>query len=82
MEDFFGQGHHGVRFDIFSSGPCIDKEDAARIFEEGFRLTQRESVRGKGHGLHFVKNVVEVHGGIVGHKAEDLGNEFYFIIPV
>ncbi len=82
MEDFFGQGHHGARFDVFSSGSSINKEDVARIFEEGFRLTQSESVEGKGHGLYFVKNVIEVHGGIVGHKAGHLGNEFYFVIPV
>ncbi|MBN1841657.1 MAG: ATP-binding protein [Deltaproteobacteria bacterium] len=82
MEDFFGQGHHGVHFHIFSSGRLIKKEDAALIFEEGFRFAQRESVGGTGHGLHFVKNVIEVHGGIVGHKAEDTGNEFYFVIPV
>ena len=82
IEDSFGRGHHGVRFDVFSSGLPIDQEDAAHIFDEGFRLTRKESVEGTGHGLHFVKNVVEVHGGIVGHKGEELGNEFYFVIPV
>jgi signal transduction histidine kinase len=82
IENFFGRGHHGVHFDVFSSGPPIDKEDAAHIFDEGFRLTQKASVEGTGHGLHFVKNVIEVHGGIVGHKAEEFGNEFYFVIPV
>ncbi len=82
IENFFGRGHHGVRFDVFSSGLPIDQEDAAHVFDEGFRLTRRESVEGTGHGLHFVKNVVEVHGGIVGHKAEELGNEFYFLIPI
>lgn len=81
IENFFGQGHHGVRLDFFTSGRPIDQEDAACIFDEGFRLTQRELVEGTGHGLHFVRNVVEVHGGIVGHKAQDLGNEFYFVIP-
>ena len=82
LEDFFGRGHHGVRFDLFSSGLPIDQKDAADIFDEGFRLTSEEPVEGTGHGLHFVKNVVEVHGGIVGHKVEELGNEFYFVIPV
>jgi signal transduction histidine kinase len=81
LEDFFGQGHHGIRFHVISSGPPIDKEDGARIFDEGFRVTSRDSVKGRGHGLHFVKNVVEVHGGIVGHKSESFGNQFYFVIP-
>ena len=49
---------------------------------KGFRVTQRKSVEGTGHGLQFVKHVVEVHGGIVGLNAEDHGNEFYFVIPV
>jgi signal transduction histidine kinase len=81
LEDFFGQGHHGVRFHVFSSGPPIDKADGDRIFDEGFRLTASDSAEGTGHGLFFVKNVVEVHGGIVGHKAENRGNQFYFVIP-
>jgi len=81
IKKFFGSGHHGVRLDVFTSGQPINQEDAAHIFDEGFRLTQRDSVEGAGHGLHFVKNVIEVHGGVVGHKANDLGNEFYFVIP-
>ncbi len=80
-EAFFGQGHDGVRFDVFSSGPPINEEDAARIFDEGFRVTQSESVGGTGHGLQFVKNVVEVHGGMAGLNVKDHGNEFYFILP-
>jgi len=82
MKDFFGRGFHGVRVQVFSSGPPIDKKNSERIFNEGFRLTDRESIEGTGHGLHFVKNVVEVHGGIVGHIPEEFGNQFYFVIPV
>ena len=74
-------GHDGVRFHVFSSGPPIHEEDGNRVFDEGFRLTTKDSVEGTGHGLYFVKNVVEVHGGIVGHKAERFGNQFYFVIP-
>lgn len=81
IEDFFGRGHHGVRFGIFTSGPTIDQEDASHIFDEGFRLTRNGTVEGRGHGLYFVRNVVEVHGGLVGHKEDDLGNEFYFVVP-
>ncbi|MBW1740508.1 MAG: HAMP domain-containing histidine kinase [Deltaproteobacteria bacterium] len=81
LKHFFGRGHHGARFDVFTTGEPIDPETAAHIFDEGVRLTQRDPVEGKGHGLYFVKNVVEVHGGVVGHKAERHGNYFYFIIP-
>ncbi|MGD8758419.1 MAG: HAMP domain-containing sensor histidine kinase [Deltaproteobacteria bacterium] len=81
VETFFSRGHHGVRFDVFSSGSPIDQEDAVHIFDEGFRVTQKHPVEGTGHGLQFVKNVVEVHGGIVGLDAENHGNHFYFVIP-
>lgn len=80
-EDFFGRGHHGVRFGVFSSGSPIDQEDAAHIFEEGFRITESDAREGMGHGLYFVKNVVEVHGGVVGYNPDELGNEFYFFVP-
>ncbi|MDY6952887.1 MAG: HAMP domain-containing sensor histidine kinase [Thermodesulfobacteriota bacterium] len=81
IKDSFGQGQHGVSLHVYSSGPPLDQENASHVFEEGFRVTERESVGGTGHGLHFVKNVVEVHGGIVGHKAQEHGNEFYLVIP-
>jgi signal transduction histidine kinase len=81
LRDFFGHGHHGVRLNVFSSGPPIDGVDSSDIFEEGFRAGRRASVEGRGHGLYFVKNVVEVHGGTVGYEARELGNEFYFVVP-
>jgi signal transduction histidine kinase len=81
IKDFFGRGHHGVRFGVFSSGSTIDPEDAVHIFEEGFRVTKNDAREGMGHGLYFVKNVVEVHGGVVGYNPDELGNEFYFFVP-
>jgi signal transduction histidine kinase len=81
MKDSFGQGQHGVSFHVFSSGPPLSKEDASHVFEEGFRITEKGYVGGTGHGLYFVKNVVEVHGGVVGHQAQEQGNEFYVVIP-
>jgi signal transduction histidine kinase len=80
-KDIFGRGHHGVRFGVFSSGPPIGSEDAAHIFEEGFRVTESEAREGTGHGLYFVRNVVEVHGGTVGYNPDELGNEFWFYVP-
>ncbi len=82
LKNFLGKGHDAARFDVFTSGQPIGEDDAANIFEEGFRLGQSEAGQGTGHGLYFVKNVIEVHGGTVGCKAEETGNDFYFIIPV
>jgi signal transduction histidine kinase len=81
IKDCFGREHDGFRFHVYSSGPPIGEDDAAHLFEEGFRVTSKP-VAGAGHGLYFVKNVVEVHGGTVGYKKEALGNEFYLIVPV
>jgi len=82
LKNFLGKGHDAARFDVFTSGQPIGEDDAANIFEEGFRLGQSEAGQGTGHGLYFVKNVIEVLGGTVGCKAEETGNDFYFIIPV
>ncbi len=82
IKNFFGSGHHGVRFNVSTSGPSIDQADGGRIFDEGFRVGRQGSMEGTGHGLHFVKNVIEVHGGIVGHTAQEDGNEFYFVVPL
>ncbi len=79
--DFFGYGQNAIRFNVLSSGQPISKKYSARIFEEGFRITHQDLTKGAGHGLHFVKNVVEVHGGIVGHSPKEAGNEFFFVIP-
>ncbi len=82
IQDFFGRGHDGARLDVFSSGPPIGEEHSADLFQEGFRVGKQASVEGRGHGLFFVKNVVEVHGGVIGHHPQDQGNTFYFIVPV
>ena len=36
---------------------------------------------GTGHGLTFIKNAIEMHGGVVGYEATQYVNNFYFIIP-
>ena len=35
----------------------------------------------RGHGLSFIKYVVELHGGQVGYESTPEGNNFYFILP-
>ncbi|MDA8088280.1 MAG: hypothetical protein M0Z75_16480, partial [Nitrospiraceae bacterium] len=35
---------------------------------------------GTGHGLAFIKNVIELHGGVIGYEATPYGNNFYFIL--
>ncbi len=81
LKDYFGQGIDGVQFTVFTTGPPLSKEEAARVFEEGYRGRGMGIELGSGHGLSFVKHVIEIHGGVVGCKPQKNGNLFYFIIP-
>lgn len=82
LKDFFGEGISGVRFNFFTTGKPLSREDARRIFEEGYRGAGRGNEQGTGHGLHFVRSVVEIHGGAVGCEPQRFGNLIYFTLPV
>jgi len=81
LKDYFGLGKDGVKYNVFTTGPHISSEDQAHIFEEGFRGSRASKTPGTGHGLTFVKNAVEIHGGVAGYEATQSGNNFYFIMP-
>jgi signal transduction histidine kinase len=81
LTDYFGAGKNGVKYNVFSSGPHIPQEEQKRIFEEGYRGAGSSGRPGTGHGLTFVKNAVEIHGGKAGYEAVAGGNNFYFILP-
>lgn len=82
LRDYFGKGVDGVRFDIYTTGKPLSQDEAAKVFEEGFRAPSAGGESGTGHGLHFVRTVVEIHGGQVGCEPQKCGNLFYFILPV
>lgn len=81
IKDFFGQNKDGIKYNVFSTGRHIKTEEREKIFSEGFRGSNASSKPGTGHGLSFIKNAVEIHGGVVGYEATPLGNNFYFILP-
>ena len=81
LKDYFGQGIDGVKFTVFTTGTSIGPEESDRVFDEGYRSAGRELEVGTGHGLHFVKHVIEIHGGEVGVEPQKYGNIFYFILP-
>jgi len=82
MIDFFGPGKDGVKFNVFTTGRHISEEDEATLFNSGFRC-KKDCVRpGTGHGLAFIKNVIEIHAGRVGYEATVQGNNFYFTLPL
>ncbi|MGQ9484128.1 MAG: sensor histidine kinase [Desulfosoma sp.] len=82
LKNYFGEGVHGVQFNIFTTGQPLSTEEAQRLFDEGFRAANVGREKGTGHGLHFVKNVVEIHGGEVGCEPKKYGNIIYFILPI
>ncbi|KJU82717.1 histidine kinase [Candidatus Magnetobacterium bavaricum] len=80
-KDYFGTGKDGVKYSVLSSGPHIKPEERDKIFEEGYRGSNSSTRPGTGHGLTFIKNAVEIHGGIFGYEPHLLGNNFYFVLP-
>jgi len=82
VENFQGPGKIGIKFNVFTTGPHIEADEAVRLFEEGVRGKGSEKYPGSGHGLAFIKHVVELHGGVVGYESTEQGNNFYFILPL
>lgn len=81
IRDFFGEDKPGVKLNMFSTGIPISDEDAEGLFQEGYRGKNTENEYGTGHGLQFIKEVIEMHNGVVGYEPAPNGNEFYFVLP-
>jgi signal transduction histidine kinase len=81
IRNFFGTGKDGIKYNVYSTGPHIAAEEREKIFDEEYRGSNSLSKPGTGHGLTFIKNAVELHGGVAGYETTKNGNNFYFIIP-
>lgn len=81
LPDYLGDGRDGVKYNIFSTGSHLSQEKRDCIFDEGVRAENAIDQPGAGHGLSFVRNVIEIHGGEVGYEPTQYGNNFYFILP-
>ena len=82
VENFQEPGKLGIKFNVFTTGPHLDINEAQMLFEEGVRGKGSEKHPGTGHGLAFIKHVVELHGGKVGYEPTQGGNNFYFVLPL
>ena len=80
--DFPEQGRQGIKFNVFTTGPPFSREEGTKLFMEGMRGRGCEHIPGTGHGLSFIRHVVELHGGTVGYETTPEGNNFYFILPL
>jgi signal transduction histidine kinase len=81
IKDFFGSGKDGIKYNVFNTARHIPPEERERIFEDEYRGSNAASKPGTGHGLAFIRNAVEIHGGVVGYEPTQYGNNFYFILP-
>jgi signal transduction histidine kinase len=71
-----------VKLNVFTTGSHIPAKERSYLFRTNFRSSQaREEEIGTGHGLFFVKQIVELHEGEVGYEPTYLGNNFYIILP-
>jgi two-component system sensor histidine kinase GlrK len=70
--------------DIRDSGPGIDPDDRARIFEPFWqgRAPYESSVKGTGLGLSIAKDYVEAHGGSIELVASPQGAHFRVTLPL
>ncbi len=82
IDDYFGPNQRGVKFNVFTTGHHLSHDEVLALYSEGFRGPNSENKPGTGHGLAFIKHVIELHGGRVGYEATGQGNNFYFVIPL
>ncbi len=82
VENFPKKGERGAKFTVFSRGEHLSADESLTVFNDGVRGENAGHNPGSGHGLAFVRNVVEIHGGEVGYEAVPGGNNFYFILPL
>ena len=82
IDDYFGPNQRGAKFNVFTTGNHLSHDEVLALYSEGFRGPNSENKPGTGHGLAFIKHVIELHGGRVGYEATGQGNNFYFVIPL
>jgi len=70
-----------VRIEIEDHGIGIPEDKLSRIFEQFYRIDQKEGVSGTGLGLTVVKEIVEGHNGTISVTSET-GNGSKFVITL
>lgn len=73
-----------VRVEVSDDGIGIGKADQKKVFERLYRVPQGNvhNAKGSGLGLHYVKVIVEKHGGRVGVRSSSgKGSTFWFDMP-
>lgn len=81
----FGSGKRSRRsalITVSDRGPGIAPEFHERVFERGFRGSQKDPGTGQGIGLHLVREIVVQHGGSVECcNGDETGAVFHVSLP-
>lgn len=71
-----------VKFSVINTGPGIPPQDIDRIFKKYERLSVHSDIDGMGLGLSIVKDIVDLHNGLITVKSDpDKETEFSIILP-
>jgi signal transduction histidine kinase len=72
-----------VYIDVEDQGMGIPEDKLSRIFEQFYRIEQKESISGTGLGLTVVKEIIEAHHGTISVTSEiGKGSRFTITIPL
>jgi len=77
----FADGGQGVKVSVFSSGPHIPPDEAEHLFDDNYRASNAAGQYGTGHGLFFVREIINAHKGVSGYTPAEGGNIFFFMLP-
>jgi len=72
-----------VCIEVEDQGMGIPEDKLSRIFDQFYRIEQKESISGTGLGLTVVKEIIEAHHGSISVTSEiGKGSRFMVIIPL
>ena len=72
-----------VCIEVEDRGIGIPEDKLSRIFEQFYRIEQKESISGTGLGLTVVKEIIEAHNGTISVTSEiGKGSKFTVTIPL
>ncbi len=72
-----------ICIEVEDHGMGIPEDKLSRIFEEFYRIEQKESISGTGLGLTVVKEIIEAHNGKISVTSEiGKGSKFTVTIPL
>lgn len=75
-------GDNGFCLSVRDEGVGIPADELDRLFERFFRASTSTGIAGTGIGLHMVKALVDLHGGIIDVASEvGSGTTFSFTLP-